>query len=101
MERPAHISIAEWKGMNAEEVEEAVNYIEIKLPFRLQQLARTKYGLKFNPEKKTNFYDAKYALFYEKKYLMNFTKYSSKLSEKFTWDSENRCYYYYAFEADN
>lgn len=100
MERPAHISIAEWNDMNGEEVDEAVNYIEIKLPFRLQQLARTKYGLKFNPEQKINFYDAKYAPFYKKEYLTNFTKYSSKLSEKFNWDNEQRCYFFYAFEAD-
>ena len=101
MERPAHVSIADWNELNAEEEEETVNYIEIKLPFRLQQVARQKYGLKFNPESKTNFYDAKYAPFYLKNYLSNFTKYSSKLSEKFTFCPQHKCYFYYAFEADN
>ena len=100
MDRPQHISIADWKELNAEEEEETLNYIEIKLPFRLQCLARNKYGLKFNPEKKVNFYDAKYAPFYKQCYLTGFNKYSAKLSEKFNWDSDKHCYFYYAFESD-
>ena len=103
MRCPPHFTNAEWNDMNSvdniNDTETSVKFINIKLPFRLQKRARQEFFLKFNPETKTNFYDAKYSSYYEKCYIMNFNKYSVKLSEKLNWDSEKRCYYYYKFET--
>ena len=98
MERPSHFSTAEWNEMCKQDTPDKDEQIEIKIPFRLQQRARNEFGLKFNPQTKTNYYTPRFASHYQKKYITTFNKYSTKLNEKLNWDNDQKCYFYFAFE---
>ena len=102
MSKPSYITEQEWSELCKpdEDVVTEKQYIDVNIPFKLHQLARDKYGMKYNPAKNTNFAPIEYKKMYQINYLTNFTKYSKRLNEKFTWDKVHGCYYWVGMEGE-
>ena len=102
MSRPSFITETEWAELCKPDEEAVIEkqYIDVVIPFKLHQLARDKYGMKYNPAKNTNYAPIEYEKYYKINYLTNFTKYNKKLTEKFTWCKTQACYYWVQMEGE-
>ena len=102
MSRPLFISEKEWDTLCKPDDEplKTTQYVDVIIPYKLHQLAREKYGLKYNPATNTNYAPIEMEKYYKINYLTNFQKYSKKLNEKFTWCKIHACYYWVQMEGE-